>query len=112
MRPWSLEGDAATPWLLTMLLEPPSTKSGMSAQLYAVVQCAQQALPRRLGTCGMEETASSSTKKSVEVSVRCSTICTIMLSEKTSENLMPRPLPSASNVGEGILRPGGGMHPP
>jgi hypothetical protein len=66
----------------------------------------------RLGTCGVEETASSSTRKSVEVSARCSTICTIMLSEETSKNLMPSPLPGAPNVGEGILRPGGGVHPP
>jgi hypothetical protein len=39
----------------------------------------------RLGTCGVEEAASSSTRKSVEVSVRCSTICTIMLSEKNRQ---------------------------
>jgi hypothetical protein len=45
----------------------------------------------RLGTCGVEETTSSSTRKSVEVSARCSTICTIMLSKKTSKNLMPSP---------------------
>ena len=45
----------------------------------------------RLGTCGVEETTSSSTRKSVEVSARCSMICTIMLSEKTSKNLMPNP---------------------
>jgi hypothetical protein len=66
----------------------------------------------RLGTCGMEEAASSSTTKSTKVSARCSTICTIMLSEKTSKNLMPSPLPGAPNVREGNLRPGGGMHPP
>jgi hypothetical protein len=64
----------------------------------------------RLGTCGVEETTSS-TRKSVEVSARCSTICTIMLSEETSKNLMPNPLPGASKIGEGILRPGGGVHP-
>jgi hypothetical protein len=45
VRPWSLEGDAATLWLLTMLLEPFSMESGMSAQLYAVVQRAQQQCP-------------------------------------------------------------------
>jgi hypothetical protein len=66
----------------------------------------------RLGTCGVEETASSSTRKSADVSVWCSTICTIMLSEDASKNLMPSPLPGAPNVGEGILRPGGGVHPP
>jgi hypothetical protein len=66
----------------------------------------------RLGICGVEEVASSSTKKSADVSARCSTICTIVLSKKTSKNLKPRPLPGAPNVGEEILRPGGGMHPP
>jgi hypothetical protein len=66
----------------------------------------------RLGTCGVEETTSSSTRKSVEVSARCSMICTIMLSEETSKNLMPSPLPGAPNVGEEILRTSGGVHPP
>jgi hypothetical protein len=56
----------------------------------------------RLGTCGMEEATSSSTRKSSKVSARCSTICTIMLSKKTSKNLKPRPLPGAPNVGEEI----------
>jgi hypothetical protein len=55
-----------------------------------------------LGTCGVEEAASSSTRKSTEVSARCSTICTIMLSKKTSKNLKPKPLPGAPNVGEEI----------
>jgi hypothetical protein len=57
----------------------------------------------RLGTYGVEETTSSYTRKSVEVSVRCSTICTIMLSEKASKNLKPSPLPGSPNVGEEIL---------
>jgi hypothetical protein len=48
----------------------------------------------------------------MEVSTWCLMICTIMLSEKTSKNLMPSPLPGAPTVGEGILRPGGGVHPP
>jgi hypothetical protein len=39
----------------------------------------------RLGTRGMEEAASSSTRKSFKVSARSSTICTIMLSKKTSK---------------------------
>jgi hypothetical protein len=56
----------------------------------------------RLGTCGVEEATSSSTTKSTKVSGRCSTICTIMLSEKTSKNLMPSPLPGVPNVGEEI----------
>jgi hypothetical protein len=67
---------------------------------------------RRLGTRGVEEAASSSTRKSFEVSARCSTICTIMLSKKTSKNLKPSPLSGAPNVGEEILRPGSGTHPP
>jgi hypothetical protein len=50
----------------------------------------------------MEEAASSSTRKSTEVSAQCSTICTIMLSKKTSKNLKPKPLPSAPNVEEEI----------
>jgi hypothetical protein len=66
----------------------------------------------RLGTCGVEEATSSSTTKSTEVSARCSTICTIMLSEKTSKNLKPSPLPGVPNVGEEILRLGGEVHPP
>jgi hypothetical protein len=41
VRPWSLEGDVATPWLLTMLSELPSIEFRMSAQLYAAVQRAQ-----------------------------------------------------------------------
>jgi hypothetical protein len=57
---------------------------------------------RRLGTCGVEEAASSSTTKSSVVPARCSTICTIMLREKTSNNLKPKPLPGAPNVGEEI----------
>jgi hypothetical protein len=56
----------------------------------------------RLDTRGTKDTASSSTIKSSEVSARCSTICTIMPSKKTSKNLMPRPLPGAPNVGEKI----------
>jgi hypothetical protein len=56
----------------------------------------------QLGTYGVEEAASPSTAKSTEVSARCSMICTIMLGQGTSKNLMPRPLPGAPNVGEQI----------
>jgi hypothetical protein len=56
----------------------------------------------RLGTRGVEEAASSSTRKSSKVSAQCSTICTIMLSKKTSKNLKPRPLPGTPNVREEI----------
>jgi hypothetical protein len=52
----------------------------------------------RLDTRGAEDATSSSTTKSSEVSPRCSTICTIMPSKKTSKNLKPKPLPGAPNV--------------
>jgi hypothetical protein len=39
----------------------------------------------QLGTRGMEEAASSSTRKFSEVLARCSTICTIMLSQKKKQ---------------------------
>jgi hypothetical protein len=56
----------------------------------------------RLDTRGAEDAASSSTTKSFKVSARCSTICTIMPSKKTSKNLKPKPLPGAPNIGEEI----------
>jgi hypothetical protein len=49
----------------------------------------------------MEE-ATSSMRKSLEAMSWCSTIWTMMPSEKTSKNLMSRPLPGAPNVGEEI----------
>jgi hypothetical protein len=45
----------------------------------------------RLDTHGMEDAASSSTRKSSEVLARCSTIWTIVSSRKTSKNLKPKP---------------------
>jgi hypothetical protein len=66
----------------------------------------------RLDTRGTEDATSSSTTKSSEVSARCSIICTIMSSKETSKKPNAKPLPGAPNVGEGILRPGGGVHPP
>jgi hypothetical protein len=45
----------------------------------------------QLGTRGVEVAASSSTRKSSEVSARCSMICTIMLSKKTSKDIKPSP---------------------
>jgi hypothetical protein len=66
----------------------------------------------RLGTRGVEEAASFSTRKSSKVLARCSTICTIMLSKKTSKNLKPRPPTWRAKCRRGILRPGGRMHPP
>jgi hypothetical protein len=78
---------------------PGSTLDGVRDVCAAVCCCAActSAVPGtgRLETCGMEEAASSSTRKSTKVSMRCSTICTIMLSKKTSKNLKPRPLPGA-----------------
>jgi hypothetical protein len=32
--------------------------------------------------------------------------------QENKQNLKPKPLPGAPNVGEEILRPGGGTHPP
>jgi hypothetical protein len=61
---------------------------------------------------GVEEAAASSTMKSSGMKSWCSTMWTMVSSGKTSKNLMPKPLPGAPNVGEEILRPGGGMHPP
>jgi hypothetical protein len=61
---------------------------------------------------GVEEAASSSTMKSSGMKSWCSTMWTMVSSRKTSKNLKPRPLPGAPNVREGIIRPGGGTHPP
>jgi hypothetical protein len=61
---------------------------------------------------GVEDAASSSTRKSSGMKSWCSTMWTMMSSRKTNKNLKPSPLPSVPNVGEEIPRPGGGMHPP
>jgi hypothetical protein len=53
----------------------------------------------RSGTRGAEDATSCSIAKSSEVSTRCSMIRTNMLSEGTSKNFKPRPLPGAPNVG-------------
>jgi hypothetical protein len=66
----------------------------------------------RLVARGVEEAAASSTMKSSSKKSWCSTMWTMMLSGRTSKNLMPNPLPDVPNVGEEILWPGGGMHPP
>ena len=66
----------------------------------------------RLKARGVEDATSSSIGKSSRTKSWCSTIWTMVSSRKTSKNLMPRPLPGAPNVGEEILRPGGGTHPP
>jgi hypothetical protein len=66
----------------------------------------------RLEARGVEEAASSPIGKSSGAKSWCSTIWTMVSSRKTSKNLMPSPLPGAPNVGEEILRLGGGMHPP
>jgi hypothetical protein len=66
----------------------------------------------RLVARGVEDVASSSTRKSSGMKSWCSMMWTMMLSRKTSKNLMPSPLPGAPNVGEEILQPGGGTHPP
>jgi hypothetical protein len=66
----------------------------------------------RLVARGVEDTTSSSTRKSSGMKSWCSTMLTMASSRKTSKNLMPSPLPGAPNVGEEILQPGGGTHPP
>jgi hypothetical protein len=66
----------------------------------------------RLDTRGAKDAVSSSTTKSSEVSVQCSTICTIIPSKKTSKNLKPKPPTWHAKCRRGNLRPGGGMHPP
>jgi hypothetical protein len=66
----------------------------------------------RLVARSVEEAAASSTMKSSGKKSWCSTMWTMMLSRRTSKNLMPSPLPGAPNVGEEILRSGCGMHPP
>jgi hypothetical protein len=66
----------------------------------------------RLGTRGVEEAASFSTRKSTKVSARCSTIFTIMLSKKTSKNLKPKPPTWRAKCRRGNLRLGGEMHLP
>jgi hypothetical protein len=55
----------------------------------------------------VEEAAISSTMKSSGMKSWCSTMWTMASSRKTSKNLMPKPLPGAPNVGEGILWPVG-----
>jgi hypothetical protein len=57
----------------------------------------------RSDTRGAEDAASSSTTKSSKVLVRCSTICTIVLSEKNKQKPKAKPLPGAPNVGEEIF---------
>jgi hypothetical protein len=66
----------------------------------------------RLVARGVEEAASSSTKKSSDKESWCSTMWTMASSRKTSENLKPSPLPGTPNVAEGNLQPGGRMHLP
>jgi hypothetical protein len=66
----------------------------------------------RLVARGVEDATSSSTRTSSGMKSWCSTMWTMVSSRKTSKNLKPGPLPGAPNVGEEILRPGGGTHPP
>jgi hypothetical protein len=66
----------------------------------------------RLVARGVEEAAASSTMKSSSMKSWCSTMWTMVSSRKTGKNLKPSPLPGVPNVGEEILWPGGGTHPP
>jgi hypothetical protein len=108
VRPWSLGG-----WRSNFLAAYNTLGAALDGVRDVCAACTA-AVPGTgwLGTCGVEEAAYSSTRKSTEVSARCSTICTIMLSKKTSKNLKLKPLSGAPNVGEEILRLGGGTHPP
>jgi hypothetical protein len=78
------------------------------------VECTAAVAPSagRLVAHGVEEAAASSTMKSSGMKSWCSTMWTMASSRKTSKKLNPSSLPGAPNVGEGILRPGGGTHPP
>jgi hypothetical protein len=60
----------------------------------------------------VEDATSSSMRKSLEVSSRCSAIWTIVSNRKTSKNFKPRPPTWRAKCQRGNLRPGGGMHPP
>jgi hypothetical protein len=73
---------------------------------------ARSAQLRHQASGGQNSAASSSMGKSLEVLSRCSAIWTIVSNRKTSKNFEPSPLPAAPNVGEEILWPGGGVHPP
>jgi hypothetical protein len=77
-------------------------------------ECTAVAAPGagRLVARSVEEAAASSTMKSSGMKSWCSTMWTMASNKKTSKNLKPRPLPGAPNVGEEILRLGGGTHLP
>jgi hypothetical protein len=75
-------------------------------------ECTAAAPGGRLVARSVEDAAASSIVKSSGMKSWCSTMWTMVSSRKTSKNLKPSPLPGAPNVGEEILRPGGGMHPP
>jgi hypothetical protein len=77
-------------------------------------ECIAAAAPGagRLVARDVEDAAASSTMKSSGMKSWCSTMWTMASSRKTSKNLKPKPLPGAPNVGEEILQPGGGTHPP
>jgi hypothetical protein len=78
------------------------------------VECTAAAAPGvgRLVARGVEDATTSSTRKSLGMKSWCSMMWTMVSSRKTSKNLKPRPLPGVPNVGEEILRSGGGTHPP
>jgi hypothetical protein len=65
-------------------------------------ECTAAAAPGvgRLVARGVEEAAASSTMKSPGKKSWCSTMWIMASSRRTSENLKPRPLPGAPNVGE------------
>jgi hypothetical protein len=101
VRPWSLEGVATTPWLLTMLLGSPSMEFGTSVQPCAAVRRAQQ---QCLAQGDWEPVVwkkqllppPRNLPKSQHDAQRFAPSC---LSKETSKNLIPSPLPGAPNVG-------------
>jgi hypothetical protein len=104
VRPWSLEGVATTPWLLTMPPESPSMEPGTFLQPCATVRRAQQ---QCLARGGWKLVAwkkqlllpPRNLPKSRHGAQQFSPSCS---SKETSKNLMPSPQPSVPNVGEEI----------
>jgi hypothetical protein len=114
VRPWSLEGGAATPWLQTMPPDAALDVLDVCVGVCCRTECTAAVAPGagRLMARGVEETAASSTMKSSGKKSWCSTMWTMASSRRTSKNLKPRPPTWRSKCQRGNLRPGGEMHPP
>jgi hypothetical protein len=111
-RPWNLEGGVATPWLQTMPQEQSPRELGMS-----VLACAAAHSSRtRRRVVGALWHGGYSFFLHQEV-LRGRVVVLDDLNHRVDQenrrkNLKPSPLPGTPNVGEEILRPSGGMHPP